>query len=493
MSPETAAYETAVTEAVPFAATAVPAAAVDARQPVGPATKLAYGIGALSDSVKTFGFTTFLLFYYTTVLGLPGALLGLTMAVGLVWDAVIDPFIGHLSDRARVRFGRRHVPMLIGALCAGASFIAVFNPPVGLSNGLLFVWLMTTSLIMRSSNSLFMVPYAALGAELAADYHERTSVTAYRAAATYAGTLLTTAAAFLVYLPPTTASSEDAKFLRGSYASLGVTLGLVMIGTALVAAIGTLHTRSRLAGPPPAQADATLRRTVAAAFRSSSFRVLFASTCLSFMATAINAALAFHYLTYFARVDTRGVTMYMAALYSGGLAGVVVWHRVSKVIEKHWIYALATITMALVTSSGYWLVGEGRFFGTGAVWVLTIGNALGGFFGAAGVVLAPSMMADITSQDEQHTGRRRDGSFFGIFSLGQQLSGGIAVLLAGVLVDRFAGLVPAQSEQSAATVERIALISNILPAVLLLGAGALALRYRLRRRDVDLPSAGRVL
>jgi Na+/melibiose symporter-like transporter len=108
-----------------------------------------------------------------------------------------------------------------------------------------------------------------------------------------------------------------------------------------------------------------------------------------------------------------------------------------------------------------------------------------GFFLAAGGVLAPSMLADITSQDEQHTGRRRDGSFFGIFSLGQQLSGGIAVLLAGVLVDGFAGLVPAQPGQSAATVERIALISNILPAILFLGGGVLAFRYRLRRRDFD--------
>ena len=94
------------------------------------------------------------------------------------------------------------------------------------------------------------------------------------------------------------------------------------------------------------------------------------------------------------------------------------------------------------------------------------------------------MMADIAAHDEQHAGRRRDGSFFGIFSLGQQLAGGLAVLLAGVLVDGFAGLVPAQPQQSAATVERIAVISNILPAVLLLGAGALAFRYRLRRRDV---------
>jgi glycoside/pentoside/hexuronide:cation symporter, GPH family len=482
--PFPAAYETAVTEPVPFAAaTAVPADVADPPRSVGPATKLAYGIGALSDSVKTFGFTTFLLFYYTTVLGLPSALLGLAMGAGLVWDAVIDPVIGHLSDRTNVRFGRRHAFMLAGAFCAGVSFIAVFNPPAGLSHGMLFGWLMTTSLILRSSNSLFMVPYAALGAELAPDYHERTSVAAYRAAVIMAGTLLTTMAAFLVYLPRTTAAGDDAKFLRDSYASLGDALGLVMIATALVATIGTLHTRDRLAPPLDTEVDATIRSTVAEAFRDSSFRTLFASNCLSFMALTINAALAFHYLTYYGRIDTAGVTTYMVALYAGGLAGIGVWLRVSRHVEKHYVYALTTMLTGVVISSGYWLVGEGRFFGPGAVWVLTIANATVGFFGAGNVVLAPSMIADLSAQDEQRSGRRRPGSFFGICSLGQQLSAGVAVLMAGVLVDRFAGLVPAQAAQSASTVERIALLSNVLPAVILFAAGLLSLRYALRRQD----------
>ena len=96
---------------------------------VAVSTKMAYSVGALSDAIKTFCFTTFLLFYYTTVLGLPGTLLGLAMSVGLVWDAAVDPLIGHLSDGSTVSLGRRHAFMLAGAVCAGASFIAVFNPP----------------------------------------------------------------------------------------------------------------------------------------------------------------------------------------------------------------------------------------------------------------------------------------------------------------------------------------------------------------------------
>jgi Na+/melibiose symporter-like transporter len=112
-------------------------------------------------------------------------------------------------------------------------------------------------------------------------------------------------------------------------------------------------------------------------------------------------------------------------------------------------------------------------------------NALAGFFGAATAVLVPSMMADVTAHDEVRTGRRRDGVFFGIYSFGQQFSSGLAVLIAGVLVDHFAGLVPAQAAQSAATVERLAMISNLLPAVILAAAGIIALRYRLTRKELQ--------
>lgn len=454
---------------------------------VSTATKLAYGIGALSDSLKTFSFTTFLLFYYTTVLGLPGTLLGLAMSVGLVWDAVVDPFIGHASDRATLKFGRRHSFMVVGAVCAGVSFIAVFNPPSGLSIGALFAWLMVSSLCLRSSNSLFMVPYYALGAELTTDYDERTSVSGYRAGAVLVGTLLAAAAAFLVFLPSNTAAGADGKFARGSYASLGLVFGLVIVATGLAATFGTLRERSRLAAAPGAHSGApALGRAILAVLRDQPFRVLLASSSLSIMAAAINAALGMHFLTYHARIAANEVmSLYFGAFYAGAMAGVIVWVRVTQSIEKQYVYAATTLVTAFIISAGYWIVGEGRPFGTGNLPVLVALNGLIGFFGIGAAVIAPSMMADITAQDERQTGRRRDGTFFGIYSFGQQLSTGLAILIAGLLMDRFAGLVPAQAEQSATTIERLALVSNLLPASILAGAGLLALRYRLMRRDVQ--------
>jgi glycoside/pentoside/hexuronide:cation symporter, GPH family len=455
--------------------------------PLDVATKLAYGVGALGDSIKTFSFTTFLLFYYTTVLGLPGTLLGLAMSVGLLWDAAIDPLIGHMSDRARFGFGRRHTFMLVGAVFMAGGFIAVFNPPSGLSTAVLFAWLMMSSLIVRSSNSLFMVPYYALGSELATEYHERTSLSGYRAGAVLAGTLLATIAAFVVFFPSSPVDGVDPKFVRGSYESMGLFFGLAMAAAGLGATFGTLHERRRIASSShsPAGSDG-IRRSIVGTLAHRPFRVLIGSSALSFMAMTINAALMLHFLTYHARVPaTAPIGLSFGAFYVGALVGVFVWVRVCKWFEKHHLYAATVAVSAVVTSSGYWLVGEGRPLGTGNMSAVAVLTALVGFFGIAGAVVAPSMMADITADDERRTGRRRDGIFFGIYSFGQQFSSGLAVLIAGGLVDRFAGLVPGTAEQSAATSERLAMITSLLPAALLASASLLILKYDLTRAAVN--------
>jgi glycoside/pentoside/hexuronide:cation symporter, GPH family len=448
---------------------------------------IAYSVGGLSDSIKTFSFTTFLLFYYTTVLGLPGTLLGLAMAVGLLWDAAVDPLIGHISDRASLRLGRRHGFMLIGAVVAGVSFTAVFNPPSGLGTGWLFAWLMISSLCLRSSSSLFMVPYYALGSELALDYHERTSISAYRAAAVLLGTMLATVAAFHVFLPTGTGGLDDAKYKPASYASMGAAFGAAITAVGLIATLGTLRERSRLplASAEPSNPRA-LRAVLTGALRDRSFAVLFTATCLATMASALSAALSLYFLTYHARIAANEhFTWFFGAFYGGSLLGVSIWLPVSRHMQKHHLYAGATVVTAVIISMGYWLVGEGRPFGTGNLTFLMVANGLAGMFGVATSVMAPSMLADISAQDEARTGERRDGIFFGMYSFGQQLSGGLAVLIGGLLVDRFAGLVPGQAEQSAMTVERLAMISNLLPAAILSVAGLIALRYSLTRRDIE--------
>ena len=56
------------------------------------------------------------LIFLTDVVKLAPGLAGTAVLVAKLWDAVNDPLVGNISDRARTRWGRRRPFMIVGAL-----------------------------------------------------------------------------------------------------------------------------------------------------------------------------------------------------------------------------------------------------------------------------------------------------------------------------------------------------------------------------------------
>ena len=79
-------------------------------------TKFYYGFGSISFGIKNNGFSYFVLFVYSSVLGLPAWMTGLALNLVLIADAITDPLVGYYSDRTRSRWGRRHPFMYAAAL-----------------------------------------------------------------------------------------------------------------------------------------------------------------------------------------------------------------------------------------------------------------------------------------------------------------------------------------------------------------------------------------
>lgn len=451
-------------------------------------SKVLYCAGHVSTAVKLILFGLFTLQLYTTVMGLPATLVGIASAVGLIWDAVVDPYIGHLSDRFRGGLGRRHSFMLVGALTMGIGFWAYLSPPHGLQTWELFSWLLVTSLLVRTAISIYEIPYLALGAELTQDYDERTSITAARGFAALLGTMTAASLSFVLFFPEVQAGI-DPKMVYQGYPRMGISYGAAMTVIGVAATLGTLSWRPFLSRKTEEGTDAGsvtgFLSSVGQSLGVPSFRALFASSSLFFLAVVINSALSIHFLTHQAGITASvALTWFQVAFYGGGLAGVVFWMRVSRRAEKHHVFMTGMVSTAAVMLGSYLLIGEGRPLGTGNVTAVLSGHALGGFFGSILWFMPYSMIADIADEDEARTGERREGSFFGMLSLGQQLATGVSVLIAGILVDSFAGLVPGQAEQTTTTSHRIAFLYGVLPAAITLGACLAAMRYSLVRSRV---------
>ncbi|WP_300462923.1 MFS transporter [Desulfobacula sp.] len=445
--------------------------------------KILHGIGQIPNSIKTILFGIFSLYFYNTVMGLSGTLVGIATAVGLLWDAVIDPVIGTMSDTSQSRIGNRHSFMVIGAAFMGISFWAFFSPPAALSTGALFTWLLVTNLMVRTSTSIYSIPYYALGAELSTDYHERTSVTGIRGMAGLLGTVTVVVLSFSLFFPQTL--QGDPKMNVDGYWAMGLFSGLLMTSLGLLSTFGTLSYKKN--NPVLQAQNKKLRHffdNCLIAWQNKSFRIIFISYSIIFIGIVVNATLSIYFLTYYVEITgSTAISIFHFSFYIGALAGVVFWMNISKTIEKSRLYFLGTLSTAMVMSCAFLFLGDGHLLGTGSMPPLCVGNGLAGFFASVFWTIPASLIADIADQDELISGSRREGIFFGLFNFGEQIAAGASIFITGFLIDWFAGFVPGL-QPSAITVSRIGMIYSLLPAFLLAAAAFIILRYSLDRHKV---------
>jgi GPH family glycoside/pentoside/hexuronide:cation symporter len=449
------------------------------------AAKLFYGVGEIPITVTMVMFGLFAMFFYNSVMGLPGVLVGIGIAAGLVVDAVVDPYIGYSSDRNRGRLGRRHSFMLPGALAMGPCFAFLFSPPRGMGHAGLFLWLLTWSIIFRATSAVYRIPYMSFGAELTRDYDERTTVIAVRSLFGLAGTLAAAGLSFLVFFPATS-DGTDPKLHYQGYPRMGLVFGAIMTATGLIACFGTLSQRVPVVLSETASSLKDFYSGFRLSMRNKAFRSTWFSFVVFFLAVVLNAVVAVNYFTWYARLhDGKALSSIQASFYIGALLGVVGWMAMARRGEKHRMYFTATLAMAGLLCLAFILVGPGRAFGAGNPLPFLIGHFIGGLLASAVWVLPASMMADVADQDELNNGQRREGIYFGILSFGEKIASGGALLLAGILLNFFVRLTPGAATQTATTIERLGMVYGPLPGLLLVAAALLIVPYKLDRRAVS--------
>lgn len=97
---------------------------------IGFAEKLGFGLFSISSNIVSSFVSTFILFFYTNVLGLMPAMGGLIISLGVVWDAINDPLIASYADNHFFKSGERvrpyalyiPIPLAITAVLMFTSF-----------------------------------------------------------------------------------------------------------------------------------------------------------------------------------------------------------------------------------------------------------------------------------------------------------------------------------------------------------------------------------
>lgn len=104
---------------------------------------------------------------------LPAGMMGLLRGVGVIFDAITDPWVASLSDRRPPEKGRRIPFMRWSALPYALTCLLIFFPPSGSVSWVNVVWVVAMLLCYYMSSTLYCVPFMALQQEVVTDTRRR--------------------------------------------------------------------------------------------------------------------------------------------------------------------------------------------------------------------------------------------------------------------------------------------------------------------------------
>src|SRR5208337_515769 len=157
-------------------------------------TKLLYGAPSFAGAAMIIPIFIHMPKFYADVVLVPLGFLAMAIAIARSLDALSDPLMGWISDHTHTRLGRRRPYMLIGAPLCGVAFFCLLNPPRSLTGGRAAIWFGATFILYFIFHTVYVLPHYALGAELTQNYHERSSLFAWRESFTILGTIVAAAA-----------------------------------------------------------------------------------------------------------------------------------------------------------------------------------------------------------------------------------------------------------------------------------------------------------
>ena len=400
----------------------------------------AFGIGEACEGFMRMGWGVLLLFYYQQLVGVDAAYVGTAIAIALIADAISDPLIGAWSDRLKTRWGRRHPMMLIAALPMAVGYFGLFNPPEGLSNLQGFFWLVCFGIVTRFAYTFYKIPHLALGAEMAQDYDQRSTLFAYSA---FCGAMSVSFAYGLItgYYFPTTEEYDPGFLNPHGYTTMSVSFATVILFSILICVFGTrkeipqLRTTERTGNITLS----VLARELLIVLKNRNFRAVFFGVVLYAAIQGIESAFTPFMGIHFWGFKTEDLFLLMFVGWIGFPLAFALTPKLTQWVDKKYavIIGLAAWVTAVNIPICLRLLDLPWFPTNESPWVLyifltasTVGALCAPIIGAS----SDSMLADIADEHELDTTVRREGVIYSVRTFSQKTAAAFGTMVGGFLL-----------------------------------------------------------
>jgi GPH family glycoside/pentoside/hexuronide:cation symporter len=465
---------------------------------------ITYSTGDCANSLILNSLFGFAMLYYTDALGLKPSLAGIAMSVAIFWDAISDPVMGHISDNTRSKFGRRHPYMLIGGLCMVASFYFLWSVPDIFKSSMvtLFWYLVAMNLLLRTTFTVFIIPYTALGFEMCTDYTGRTKLQGIRTGMNMATNFCGPALSWAIFFQnkgDIRATSVPANFI-----SMGTVFTAASLFFVLFVFFSTLRylkdsRNIKLTGNSIKGFFVDMKEIILDKYPRWVFAFIFVVILGIALVSSLQMYLYEHFMKFSGNEKSIAHGSTMLGMGLGALfASVFVRHFDKKgavFIAVLWS-VFCNVALAVLFLPGIFKPGQTFnivgfdlpipfivfVFFHGSYW---LGNGIM-------VPIATSMMADVSEIHEIKTGINKDGGYSAVFSFAMKMAMSAAAFISGYCLTMIGFATGKGHTQTADVVWRLCAVTLLAGPLISLIALVLIKKYPVNSEFIENIRAGNI-
>ena len=399
--------------------------------------------------------------YCTNVLGVNATVMGVLTIVWTIWDAVNDPMMGALMDKAFAKNqnakGKFRPWLLRATPLLAVSAIALWTVPTFLEGIPLLVALFSFKILYEGSYTMFNIPMGSLLSAMSTNDAERASLSSARGVGSMIGNMI---------------PGMVGPVIIGMFGE-NTSTGYMITGVSC-AAIGfvvcLLHyafTEERTVVGPDTKADDIKISDILTVVKENR---AFVALCIHGVCICTMQYLAENISMYMYSAVYNDVTYktLASALSAPFMLGAMVF--VPFLCKKMGLEKVIRITLLIGGAICAALFGMHLMMDVGPL-VHGVILGIGSGFAMVSIQMQWGLVGEAIDYNEHLTGKRTEGSIYGTFNLSRRIGQTVGLGISFFALD-WIGYAPKLDVQSASTIFGFKILCVLVPAVFILGSWA---------------------
>lgn len=413
--------------------------------------KFSYGIGAVGKDMVYILVSSFLMYYFNTVLGVSATFIGVLFIIARIFDALNDPFMGVVVAKTHTRYGKFRPWLLLGTILNAVVLVLLFSVPQGLSKFQVLVYISIGYILWGITYTIMDIPYWSMIPAITKTGKDRETMSVIARSCAGLGAAI-----------PTALTLKVAPILGQGNERIGFSYLAVIIALFFVVSISITVYNVKEVTEVKKKA-VTVKEMITSLFQNDQAMVVVVAIIV------FNASL---YLTqqlaiYFFKYDIGNGELYGIFGLVGGATQILAMMCLPLLRKK---FGRKTI---LAGAIGTTILGYSLLFLLGSLHinniVLMCGAAIIIFIGfGLATVLTTIFLADTVDYGEYKNGQRNESVIFSLQTFVVKLASAVAGFIAGIGIDLIHLNTEDNAVQTAQTLLGLRAIMLIVPMIGLL-------------------------